>query len=302
MNAEDLFVDVVKNKYGYYELKTRVAEEELGSFYRNCYYQNEMATYRKKYTKEELENKYTRLERMLHVAEKRIPSKGRKKTLLDIGCGEGFALNYFMSKGFDVTGIEYDVHGCEYHNPDAAKKVIRGDACSVLKNTFEKGSFCGIILADNVLEHVLEPERLIEEITAVSGPDVSLIITVPNDFSRTQLRLWEKGCIESPFWVTSSCPPEHLSYFSRDSLERLLAAYGWKMEFIMGSFPIDFNLFNKDTDYVSCKEKGQRCYQTAMEIERLISKTKEGEILIDIYAGLGEAGLGRNLTAYFNLK
>lgn len=294
---ENIFEDVTKNRYGYYELKSRVSDDELSKLYVESYYQDEMSTYKKQYTEQELEEKNHRLQEIYYVIEKHDLLKIGGQ-FLDIGCGEGFALKYFMDKGYDVTGIEFSLKGCKYHNPEVADRIIKGNAFLAL-DSFDENYFLGTILMDHVLEHVTEPENLICKISAISKVGTCLIISVPNDFSDTQIELWKKGHIESPFWVSTSYPPEHLSYFNKDALKELLDAYGWKMKFVMGSYPIDFNLFNENTNYVHNKNRGKSCYESQLEIEELLYKTLGIEGVVDIYGKLGNAGLGRNITAYF---
>lgn len=292
----DLYSYVTKSKYGYYELKQKVDKEVTEKFYKDSYYQTEKSLYRKKYTDSEIAEKNRSLIEKRYMIENYISKTDRGNRLLDIGCGEGFALKYFMEQGYDVTGIEFSLHGCKYHNPEIVKKIISGDVFSVL-DQFD--GYIGTILLDHVLEHIMQPEDLIRKITTISKKGTCLIISVPNDFSETQKRLWEKEYIDIPFWVTTSYPPEHLSYFNKDALKNLLEEYGWRMEAITGSFPIDFNLFNENTNYIKDKIKGKSCHKAALEIEELLySVMKIGDIM-DIYRKLGEAGLGRSITTYF---
>ena len=41
----DLYKDVKKNKYGYYELSGIIGEDKLAEFYANSYYQSDRAVY-----------------------------------------------------------------------------------------------------------------------------------------------------------------------------------------------------------------------------------------------------------------
>lgn len=70
----------------------------------------------------------------------------------------------------------------------------------------------------------------------------------------------------------------------------------------MGSYPIDFHLFNENTNYVQKKNVGKSCYEAGLEIEELMRDVMGIEGLVDIYRKLGEAGLGRSMTGYFILQ
>lgn len=301
MSQKDLYKDVEKNRYGYYELKGDFVKADIDSLYQDSYYQKEMSLYRKQYSERELEEKNYRLKEKRYVLENLLPVSEKRKKFLDVGCGEGFALKFFMEAGYEVSGIEFSLEGCQQHNSDVADKVVLGDALEVLSQ-MEKRCYKGTILMDHVLEHVVDPERLIKIITEISVPGTSLVISVPNDFSATQKKLYEEGYIETPFWVTAAYPPEHLSYFNKDGLNNLMTEYGWKMEVLMGSYPIDFHLFNENTNYVQKKNIGKSCYEAGLEIEELMRDVMGIEGLVDIYRKLGEAGLGRSMTGYFILQ
>lgn len=299
-NMTDLYNNVVQNKYGFYERKGLAKKDRIAAFYANCYYQNDMANYKKEYTAGEKEEKIRQLRMMEYILEHCVSRTNRGGDFLDIGCGEGFALKYFMQQGYEVSGIEFSLAGCRYHNPEVAEKIVEGDAESILEQYGSK-QYSGTILMDHVLEHVVHPEKLIQKVTAVTKGGSCLIISVPNDFSKTQMKLFEKGHIDGDFWVSKNDPPEHLSYFNKKALQSLLEENGWKMEFITGSFPIDFNLFNENTNYTRNKKTGKSCHEAAMEIEELLLDAMGMREMVEMYKKLGEAGLGRNITAYFIL-
>ena len=60
-------------------------------------------------------------------------------TILDVGCGEGFALAYFARKSFKVNGLDFSSAGVCSQNPDFADCVETGDLFSLL----EKKSLSG---------------------------------------------------------------------------------------------------------------------------------------------------------------
>lgn len=47
MSQKDLYKDVEKNRYGYYELKGDFVKADIDSLYQDSYYQKEMSLYRK---------------------------------------------------------------------------------------------------------------------------------------------------------------------------------------------------------------------------------------------------------------
>lgn len=198
MPQKDLYKDVKENKYGYYELNSNFVKADVDSLYQDSYYQKEMSLYRKQYSEKELEEKNYRLEEKQYVLENLLSVSKKNGKILDVGCGEGFALKFFMEAGYEVSGIEFSLAGCQQHNSDVVDKVVLGDALEVL-NQMEKGHYEGAILMDHVLEHIVDPERLIKIITEISTSGTCLVISVPNDFSATQKKLYGGGVYRKSF-------------------------------------------------------------------------------------------------------
>ncbi|MBV8802468.1 MAG: glycosyltransferase, partial [Gammaproteobacteria bacterium] len=131
--------------------------------------------------------------------------------LLEIGCGNGDFLLAAAERGFRVTGIEYSSHAAEA----AAKKlsakgeVICGEITHLL-NTDKRFDF--IIFAD-VLEHVRNPREFLKNTYSLLKENGIAITIVPSIDSFSARIMGNK-------WMEFK--PEHLWYFSRKTLSRLL--------------------------------------------------------------------------------
>jgi SAM-dependent methyltransferase len=172
-----------------------------------------------------------------------------------------------------------------------------GDLFDTL-NGLTGGAPYDVVWLDNVLEHVVDPAQMLTDIRKLTSPFGILVIEVPNDFSRTQKALLSSGQISRPFWVVM---PDHLSYFNKEGLTGLADATGWELKRLIGDFPIDFNLFNPDTNYIEDRSKGKRCHQARVAIENLIHGISP-DGANRLYEVLGDLGLGRNIVAFFQLK
>lgn len=142
-------------------------------------------------------------------------------TILEIGAGWG-GLGYLLTSEFsDSNSIWGGYLGYE-------PSKIRADFCKKNGLNVENGYFDGLdsvsekkdfVVLDNVLEHVLEPGKMIESILPIMEDNGRLIIILPNLYDlRRFLPSWRKR----HYWQ----PTCHINYFSFSSLSKLLLKYG----------------------------------------------------------------------------
>lgn len=291
-------MQIIQNtKFGYYEVENKPSQEELNLFYTNKYYQQNHAQYSTVYSADELNYFNLRFQRYHSI----ISSTIHQKTLLDIGCGEGFALNYFNNNGYQVKGIDFSNAGIQQHNPS----LLQGDTC-MFGNTYDiLNTLCidkqqfGVILLNNVLEHVIDPIKLLTDIKNIMFDDSILIITVPNDFSTLQQHLIDNNFISSKYWI---CPPEHLTYFSFDSLIKLTSFHNYNCIFYMSDYPIEFDLLIDNTNYINAKQKNDITIGKQSHLKRIRTELLLNSISIDktnqYYKSLCDLGLGRQITLF----
>jgi ubiquinone/menaquinone biosynthesis C-methylase UbiE len=98
---------------------------------------------------------------------------------LDIGCGSGYLLNQAVCKrgvGADISDLM--VKTAREHCENGGKKfVVQSDAEHL---PFKNSSFDKIVSTE-VIEHILHPIALLEEIERVSRKDTVIVITIPNE-------------------------------------------------------------------------------------------------------------------------
>lgn len=153
-----------------------------------------------------------------------------------------------------------------------------------------------LVWLGNVLEHVLDPVGLLQSLRQLVSPGGLLVVTVPNDGSAYQEALLGSGAIPERFWIAV---PDHISYFTADSLRHTTAATGWQCLALQGDFPIDLFLAHPSSNYVSDRGRGPAAHHARLQLEQLI-----GQAGLDpanrFYNALADVGLGRNLTAYLS--
>ena len=286
---------VILNKYNFYELAQKPSKSDLSEYYSKKYYQDNKGSYEVSYTDEELLYFKNKIEQKFWAINNLCGIYGNEnKSMLDIGCGEGFTLKFFKDKNWFVKGIDYSDFGCKKFNPDCVNDLLIGDIFEqILPLINDKVKF-DVVWLDNVLEHVLDPLHLLNECKKLLNDNGVLIIEVPNDFSILQQQLLDEKKINSEFWVVS---PDHISYFNSEGLASIAMDAGLKDCFTMADYPIDFNLTNPDTNYNKDKSKGKNAHWSRIEIDNLMHSISV-EKTVSYYKSLADLGLGRQVIMF----
>lgn len=288
---------LIRTKSDYYQLKNKPSQLELNDYYANKYYQQSLSSYKTEYSQEELELIEARnLQREYLINEILSVSQNRDRSMLDVGCGEGFALQTFYNKGWKVKGLDFSIEGIKKQNPSMVKHFMEGDIYALLDNEILLGNKYEVIWIQNVLEHVLEPEKLLLDIKKLTTPRGVVVITVPNDFSELQKFLLNEKKVSKPYWIAV---PDHISYFDIHSIKNMVKDTGWECKKIIADFPIDWFLFNERSNYIENLMVGKDAYKAKLQIVNLINKNNVVEIN-NFYESLAAIGMGRNLTAFIS--
>lgn len=147
--------------------------------------------------------------------------KGQK--ILDIGCGDGSLLKKI--KGSDLYGIDLSPEQVAI----AKSTEIDAVALNIDAQSLPYGNdFFDSIICSEVIEHVLLPDKLLQEAYRVLKKDGIFIITTPNlaSFGRRLLLL----CNKNPFIENSPLEDNavgHLRYFIYPTLKALIEKYNF---------------------------------------------------------------------------
>lgn len=151
----------------------------------------------------------------------------RENPVLDVGCARGTYLDAFRKAtgrtqliGVDSTKAMVD-WGREHLHLDLRSGPIEG-------MDFPPGSF-GLITLWDVLEHLSFPRRAAAQLLSLLRPGGWLVLEVPSETTtfRTLARLGYRlsgGRLERP--IRELYFPVHLSYFTQESLRKLLVSLG----------------------------------------------------------------------------
>jgi 2-polyprenyl-3-methyl-5-hydroxy-6-metoxy-1,4-benzoquinol methylase len=211
-------------------------------------------------------------------------------TVLDVGCGWAQTLLYMKEHGAECFGFDPAPEAVEY---------ARGKGLNVRRagmDTVEvfTGQRFDVVMLLNVLEHLADPEAVMQEIRAkVLRAGGILVIEVPNEFNAFQVAGQRTHGLPE-WWVA---PPGHLNYFSASTLRALLEGTGYRVELSEASFPLELFLLFGD-NYVGDRALGRACHERRMAFEGNMRAQGREDIMHRFYAALAQLNLGRQVITF----
>jgi SAM-dependent methyltransferase len=104
-----------------------------------------------------------------------FPERGEGRSVLDVGCGNGYLSKLLVDRGFEATGIERRGGYTESFPRDV--RLIEADLEGGLPPLHERFDY---ILCADILEHVREPALLLRQLRPLLAPGGFLIASLPN--------------------------------------------------------------------------------------------------------------------------
>ena len=171
-------------------------------------------------------------------------------SVLDVGCGTGNDLTAPLAArldGVQFTGADSDAASIEFARRDHRLPNLRFEHLDDLgSTTFD------VVIASEVLEHVEEPRRFLDQLHDRLEPSGRVVLTVPNGYGPFELAdLVETALHRTGTWSalrrskralvgggaaptdeqrnTLSESSPHVNFFSRRALERLFRASGFEV-------------------------------------------------------------------------
>ncbi len=140
--------------------------------------------------------------------------------LIDIGAGNGLFLKFFKEKGLQVAGIELETENVQHMKKDpqlAGVDVREGD----ITNMKGQESY-DVVIASDVIEHIQDDEKAIENLWTFVRPGGILIITVPahahlfgkRDVAWGHFRRYDKKSLELKLTSLKSGSIEFLTFWN----------------------------------------------------------------------------------------
>ncbi len=205
---------------GFLYVHPRPSQEELQAFYQDpSYFQGESVYGYDSYIGHRSEIERVANERLTTI--ERFISPG---CLLDVGCASGYFLFVARQRGWHIEGVEIAEAMAR-----AAEELLHQPIHSTLDAIpFPPQSFDVITLWEYI-EHVPDPRADLLRVHELLKPGGLLALSTPNAGQRVVTK--------APTRWREFKPPEHLSFFTRHTLERLVRACGFQPVLVRAIVP-----------------------------------------------------------------
>lgn len=200
----------------------------------------------KKWDINEVRGLEDRENKALRIIQESIAGRAQK-SILDIGCGNGFFLEELKRaikrKNVNYFGVDYSkykVSEAKKMHSDMEFKVCNlEEAIPYGDNTFD------VVYSGEVIEHIYDPDHMLEECKRVLKPGGLLIITTPNlnawynrvlflfgvqpIFYETSTRSAKVGAGPLRRIKSQTTPVGHIRIFNKAAIKDLLEAEGFRI-------------------------------------------------------------------------
>jgi len=184
--------------------------------------------------------------------------------ILDLGCGPGYYARRLADLGCDVTLFDLST---TYLTQAAAHSSLKGRALSGTAEVlpFREGSF-GKVIATEIIEHTLNPSRVVAEIARVLKPGGSAVITSPSS------RSYMDRCYEIKRKLMGYKFNEHLQEFTGTSIvglvERCLTVTRVTHANCLVPFPLDLAAMKLPKSFEPCLQGLEELFRSGKDPER----------------------------------
>ncbi|MBU1000763.1 class I SAM-dependent methyltransferase [Patescibacteria group bacterium] len=155
----------------------------------------------------------------------------RNKTVLEIGSSSGYMTRAFLENKCIVDVVEFDQKAVA-KLPKGVRRIFN---LSIEDNKVYSAltDYDFVIMAD-VLEHLINPGKVLKKLLKVASFDTKLLISLPNIACwAMRKQLFFKG--DFKYKTSGVLDKTHLHFYTVNTLPQLLKVSGWKVDKIIGT-------------------------------------------------------------------
>ena len=152
---------------------------------------------------------------------RRIPSGA---TVLELGPGPGAMSRVLIERGHAVVAVEKDADAVSRLQALGVQAIMADLDSADWMAALQQQRF-DVVLACDVLEHLVAPDRVLRALTGAARPDGCLIVSVPNIAYLGVLAAMHTGYFD--YADKGLLDRTHLRFFTRRSFESTLLINGW---------------------------------------------------------------------------
>jgi O-antigen biosynthesis protein len=146
------------------------------------------------------------------------------KRVIDFGCATGYFAKLLQEKGCQVTGVEINPKAAQVAEQYCEKVIVADLDFTRLEEILHGQTFDVATLGD-VLEHLRDPQRLLDQVAAILNPDGYIVASIPN-IAHGAIRL---ALLQGKFEYTKYgiLDNTHLRFFTYESAKALFDKTGY---------------------------------------------------------------------------
>ncbi len=145
-----------------------------------------------------------------------LKRRGAEETFLDVGANFGFTTEAARRLGFVAHGIDIDAEAIAAGQRQFPETRLE---CATAETFAASGFQADLVYCSEVIEHLAEPRKFAAALARLTRPGGRLYLTTPDAGH------WRRP---APFIAWKEVkPPEHLIWFSKSSLTKLLTEAGF---------------------------------------------------------------------------
>jgi len=151
--------------------------------------------------------------------------------VLDVGCGRGYFTKHFVVNGNKVLGIDYSKNAIEFAQNNFGNESLLFEVLDVVDLIEKKDEF-DVVIANNLIEHIENPNAFLRECHRILKPDGFLIISTPNLYSfRNIISIIFKKSVKYRH-------SNHVCEYSRSQIKKFFQKNDFKLVKIVSQFQI----------------------------------------------------------------